>query len=67
MQGNGEFKNTTLAEFKTNRAGFDEKPTLRAYGFVPIDKPILTALYGGERDCEAEKTAHYRVSDPHFT
>ena len=67
MQGNVEFKNTTLAEFIKNRAGFDEKPTLCAYGFVPIDKPILTALYGGEPDCEAGKTAHYCVSDPHFT
>ena len=45
MHGNGKCKSKTVAEFKTKRAGFDEKPTLRAYGFVPIDKPIVTALY----------------------
>ena len=43
MYGKGKHKNTTQAEFKTKRAGFDKKPTQRAYGFVPIDKSTLTA------------------------
>ncbi|XP_054464244.1 protein FAM200C-like [Anoplopoma fimbria] len=41
----GKYKNTTLAEFKVKRARFDEKATLPVLGFVPIDKPILTASY----------------------
>ncbi|KAF2351664.1 Ribonuclease H-like domain [Trinorchestia longiramus] len=36
---------TTLAEFKVKRARFDEKATLPVFGFVPINKPILTASY----------------------
>ncbi|XP_070409501.1 protein FAM200C-like isoform X1 [Nothobranchius furzeri] len=34
-----------LAEFKVKRARLDEKATLPALGFVPINKPILTASY----------------------
>ncbi|XP_028659137.2 protein ZBED8-like [Erpetoichthys calabaricus] len=45
LHGDGEYKNTTLAEFKIKRARFDEKATLPALGFVPINKPILTASY----------------------
>ncbi|XP_035007625.1 protein ZBED8-like [Hippoglossus stenolepis] len=45
LHGDGKCKNTTLAEFKVKRARFDEKATLPVLGFVPIDKPILTASY----------------------
>ena len=45
MHGDGKYKNTTLAEFKVKRARFDEKATLPVLGFVPINKPILTASY----------------------
>uniref|UniRef100_A0A3B3HNV3 Uncharacterized protein n=1 Tax=Oryzias latipes TaxID=8090 RepID=A0A3B3HNV3_ORYLA len=45
LHGDGEYKNTTLAEFKVKRARFDDKATLPALGFVPINKPILTASY----------------------
>ena len=45
MHGDGKYKNTTLAEFKTKRARYDEKATLPVFGFVSIDKPILTASY----------------------
>ncbi|XP_019202536.1 protein ZBED8-like [Oreochromis niloticus] len=45
LHGDGEYKNTTLAEFKVKRARFDERPTLPALGFVPVSKPILTASY----------------------
>ena len=38
-------KNTTLAEFKVKRARFDSRATLPVLGFVPIDKPIITASY----------------------
>ncbi|PVD19057.1 hypothetical protein C0Q70_21616 [Pomacea canaliculata] len=43
LHGDGENKNTTLAEFKVKRARFDERATLPAFGFVPVNKPILTA------------------------
>lgn len=36
MRRDGEYKNTTLAEFKVKRARFDEKATLPSFGFVPI-------------------------------
>ncbi|XP_075684349.1 protein FAM200C-like [Rhinoderma darwinii] len=45
LHGDGQYKNTTLAEFKVKRARFDEKATLPVLGFVPINKPILTASY----------------------
>ncbi|XP_073485045.1 protein FAM200C-like [Aquarana catesbeiana] len=41
----GKYENTTLAEFKVKRARFNEKATLPVLGFVPINKPILTASY----------------------
>uniref|UniRef100_G3NTB1 Uncharacterized protein n=1 Tax=Gasterosteus aculeatus TaxID=69293 RepID=G3NTB1_GASAC len=43
LHGDGQYKNTMLAEFKVKRARFDEKATLPVLGFVPINKPILTA------------------------
>ena len=45
MHGDGKYKNITLAEFKIKRAKCDEKAILPVFGFVPIDKPILTASY----------------------
>lgn len=45
LHGDGEYKNTTLVEFKVKTAGFDERATLPALGFVPVNKPILTASY----------------------
>uniref|UniRef100_A0AAQ4RQI6 DUF4371 domain-containing protein n=1 Tax=Gasterosteus aculeatus aculeatus TaxID=481459 RepID=A0AAQ4RQI6_GASAC len=45
LHGDGQYKNTTLAEFKVKRDRFDEKATLPVLGFVPINKPILTASY----------------------
>ena len=45
MNGDGKYKNTTLAEFKIKRARYDEKAILPVFGFVPIDKPTLTASY----------------------
>ena len=43
MHGDGKYKNTTLAEFQIKRARYDKKATLPVFGFVTIDKPILTA------------------------
>ncbi|XP_073525434.1 protein FAM200C-like [Phyllobates terribilis] len=43
LHGDGEYKNTTIAEFKVKIARFDERATLPALGFVPVNKPILTA------------------------
>ena len=45
MHGDGKYKNTTLAEFKIKKARYDEKTTLPVFGFVSINKPILTASY----------------------
>ena len=45
MHGDGKYKNTTLAEFKIKKARYDEKATRAVFGFVSIDKPILTALH----------------------
>ena len=45
MQGDGKYKNTTPAEFKIKRVKYDEKASLPVFGFVSIDKPILTASY----------------------
>ena len=45
MNGDGKYNNTTLAEFKIKRARYDEKAILPVFGFVLIDKPILTASY----------------------
>jgi len=45
VHGDGKYKSTTLTEFKMLRARYDENATLASFGFVPIDKPILTASY----------------------
>ena len=45
MKGDGKYKNKTLAEFKIERARYDEKAILPVFGFVSIDKPTLTASY----------------------
>ena len=45
MNGDGKYKNITLAEFKIKRARYDKKIILPVLGFVPIDKPILTVSY----------------------
>ena len=45
MHGDGKYKNTTPGKFKIKRAKYDEKATLPVFGFVSIDKPILTASY----------------------
>ncbi|XP_073501335.1 protein FAM200C-like [Phyllobates terribilis] len=45
LHGDGEYRNTTLAEFKVKKDRFDERATLPALGFVPVNKPILTASY----------------------
>lgn len=44
LHGDGKYTQT-FAEFKVKRARFDERATLPVLGFVPIDKPILTASY----------------------
>lgn len=45
LYGGGKYKNTTIAEFKVKRARFDEKATLAAFSFVPINKMVITATY----------------------
>ena len=45
MHADRKYWNTTLAEFKMKRARFDKNATLPVFGFVLIDKPILTASY----------------------
>lgn len=45
LHGDEKYKNTTLAECKVKTARLNEKATLPVLGFVPINKPILTASY----------------------
>lgn len=45
LHGDGKYKNTTLVECKVKTARLNEKATLPVLGFVPINKPILTASY----------------------
>ena len=45
VHGDRKCWNTTLAEFKLKRTRFDENATLPVFGFVLIDKSILTASY----------------------
>ena len=45
MNGDGKYKNTTLAVLKINRARYGEKAILLVFGIAPINKPILTASY----------------------
>ena len=59
VHGDGQYKNTTLAEFKMTRAKFDEKATLAVFGFVPIDKPILTASHEVAYLLQNKANPHY--------
>ena len=45
LHGDWKYKDTTLAEVKVKRVRFDARATLPVLGFIPIDKPILTASY----------------------
>ena len=45
MYSDGKYKDTTLTKFKIKRARYDKKDILPVFGFVPIDKQILTASY----------------------
>ena len=45
VHGSGKYEDTTLEELKQKRARYDAKLTITTYGFVPVDKPILTASY----------------------
>ena len=45
VPGTGKYKDTTLTQFKQKRARFDANATITFYGFVLVDKPILTASY----------------------
>ena len=42
VHSTGKYKDTTLNQFKQKRARFDTNVTIRSYGFVPVNKPILT-------------------------
>ena len=45
VHGTGKYKDTTLNQFKPKRARFNANATITSCGFLPVDKPILTALY----------------------
>ena len=45
VHGTGKYKDNTLNQFKQKRAKFDANANITSYGFVPVDKPILTASY----------------------
>ena len=45
VHGTGKYKDTTLTQFKQNRARLDANVTITSCGFVSVDKPILTASY----------------------
>ena len=45
VHGTGKYKDTTLTQFKQKRERFDANATITSYGFVSMDKPILTASY----------------------
>ena len=45
VYGTGKYKDTTINQFKQKRARFDAIVTITSYGFVPVDKPSLTASY----------------------
>ena len=45
VHSTGKYKDTTLTHFKQRRARFDANATLTSYGFVSVDKPILTMSY----------------------
>ena len=45
VHGTGKYAGTTHDQFKQKRARFDTHASITTYGFVPVDKPILTASY----------------------
>lgn len=45
LQGDWEYRNTTLAEFKVKRARFDEKATLPSFGLVPNQSFTTPAVH----------------------
>ena len=45
VYGTGKYMDTTLTQFEHKRARLDANATIRSYGFVSVDKPILTASY----------------------
>ena len=45
VHGTGKYKDAALTQFKQKRVRFDTNVTITPYGFVPVDKPILTASY----------------------
>ena len=45
VHGIGKYKDATFTQFKQKRARFDANAAITPYGFVPVDKPILTASY----------------------
>ena len=45
VHGTGKYKDATLTQFKQKRVRKDANVTITPYGFVLVDKPILTASY----------------------
>ena len=45
VHGTGKYKDNTLNQFKQKRARFDANATITFYGFVPVNKLILTVSY----------------------
>ena len=45
VHGIGKYNDTTLTQFKQKRARFDANATITSYGFVSVDKPILTTSH----------------------
>ena len=45
VHGSGKYADTTHDQFKQKRARFDAHASITSHGFVPVDKPILTASY----------------------
>ena len=43
--GAGNYAGTTHDQFKQKKARFDAHASITSYGFIPVDKPILTASY----------------------
>ena len=45
LHGDGKYKDIMLTEFKVKRVRFDDRATLPVLGFIPSNKPKLTASY----------------------
>ena len=45
VHATGKNADTTLDQFKQKRTRFDAHAAITSHGFVPVDKPILTASY----------------------